>query len=60
MHNIDWSLEIHFYTDASSFAGGLVITQFQKLNSFSKLVKVLIIYNTLTFSVTEQKYQTYK
>ena len=60
MHSIDWSLNIHFYTDASGFAGGLVVTQFQKGDKDSKLVKVPIIYDALTFSATERKYQTYK
>ncbi|SLM38554.1 Ribonuclease H-like domain [Lasallia pustulata] len=60
MYGIDWSLDIHFYTDASGFAGGLVITQFQKGDKDSKLVEVPIIYDALTFSITERKYQTYK
>ena len=37
-----------------------MITQFQKASRELKLIEVSIIYNALTFSVTEQKYQTYK
>ena len=60
MNGIDWSLDTHFYTDASGFAGGLVITQFQKKDKASKPVEVPIIYDALTFSATERKYPTYK
>ncbi|SLM37975.1 Ribonuclease H-like domain [Lasallia pustulata] len=60
MNGIDWSLDVYFYSDASGFAGGLVITQFQKVNGELNPVEVPIIYDALTFSVTEQKYQTYK
>lgn len=60
MHRIDWTQDIHLYTDASGFAGGLVITQFQTIDGNPKPVEVLVIYDTLTFSVTERKYQTYK
>lgn len=60
MHGIDWSLVIHVYTDASGFTEGLVITQFQVVEGFKKSVKVSIIYDALTFSITEQKYQIYK
>ena len=60
MNGIDWSLDTHFYTDVSGFTGGLVITQFQKKDKAFKSVKVLIIYDALTFSTTERKYQTYK
>ena len=37
-----------------------MITQFQRKDKMFKSVKVLIIYNALTFSTTERKYQTYK
>ena len=60
MNGIDWSLNIHFYTDTSGFAEGLVITQFQRENKASKPVEVPIIYNALTFFTTERKYQMYK
>ena len=60
MNGIDWSLNTHFYTDASGFTGGLVITQFQRKDKVFKPVEILIIYNALTFFTTERKYQTYK
>lgn len=60
MNGIDWSLDTHFYTDASGFAGGLVITQFQKKEGVTRPIEVPIIYDALTFSATERKYQTYK
>lgn len=60
MHGIDWSLVVHVYTDASGFAGGLVITQFQMVEGSKKPVEVPIIYDALTFSITKRKYQTYK
>ena len=56
MNDIDWSLNIHFYSDVSDFISDLVITQFQKVEERSKSVEILIIYDTLTFSVTEWKY----
>ncbi len=37
-----------------------MITQFQKKNKVFKPVEVPIIYNALTFSTTERKYQMYK
>ena len=37
-----------------------MITQFQKKDKVFKLIKVLIIYNALTFFTTERKYQMYK
>ena len=37
-----------------------MITQFQRKDKVFKLVKVLIIYDALTFSITERKYQMYK
>ena len=60
MNEINWSLDTHFYTDVSGFTGGLVITQFQKEDKAFKPVEVLIIYDALTFSTTERKYQMYK
>ena len=60
VHSIDWSLVIHLYTDISGYAGGLVITQYQLVEGNSKPVKVPIIYDSVTFSVSEQKYLIYK
>ena len=60
MHEIDWSLDIHIYTDMSEFVSELLITQFQIVDDTAKSVKVFIVYNTFTFSVTERKYIIYK
>ena len=66
MHGIDVQLPVHFYTDASGFAGGLVITQFQtpaQADSYARngeAVEVPIIYDSFTFSSTRRRYPTYK
>lgn len=64
MHGIDLSLTVHFYTDASGFAAGMVITQFQSPavagSSGTKAVEVPIIYNSFSFQPTRRKYPTYK
>lgn len=66
MHGIDADLAIHFYTDASGYAGGLVITQFQnpvEVDTTSKngeAVEVPILYDSFTFPGTRRKYPTYK
>ena len=64
MHGIDLRLPVHFYTDASGFAGGLVITQFQDPitadSPATKAVKVPILYDSFTFASTRRKYPTYK
>ena len=55
-----------FYTDASAYAGGLFITQFQspaKVDTTSKngeTVEVPIVYDSFTFPATGRKYPTYK
>ena len=64
MHGIDLTKPVHFYTDASGFAGGLAITQFQDpraVEAFgSNLVEVPIIYDSFTFTPTRRRYPTYK
>jgi hypothetical protein len=64
MHGIDLRLPVHFYTDASGFAGGLVITQFQDPIMADlpaiKAVEVPILYDSFTFAGTRRKYPTYK
>ena len=64
MHGIDLRLPVHFYTDASGFAGGLVITQFQDPITADSpamtAVEVPIIYDSFTFASTRRKYPTYK
>ena len=58
MHGVDWTIDIHFYTDASGFGGGLVVTQFQQIGGST--MEVPIIYNAVTFSLTKRCYVTYK
>ena len=64
MHGIDLRLPVPIYTDASGFAGGLVITQFQDPTladtSAMKAVEVPILYDSYTFPSTRRKYPTYK
>lgn len=58
MFEYDYFLPTHFYTDASLFEKRLMITQFQPQNN--KLVKVPILYDSITLKLFEQKYYTYK
>lgn len=64
MHGIDLNLVVHFYTDASGFAGGLAITQFQQAQAVEAfgngLVEVPVIYDSFTFTPTRRRYPTYK
>lgn len=59
MYGYDPVLPVHLYTDASGFAGGLVITQFRPIKS-KKELKVPIVYDSFTFFSTQRKYATYK
>ena len=61
MYEYDYSLPIHFYTNASLNDDDLIITQFQKNNqNDEKSVKVSILYNSVIFNFTERRYPTYK
>ena len=64
MHGIDLNRVVHIYTDASGFAGGAAITQYQPANTveaFGKgLVEVPVIYDSFTFAATRRNYPTYK
>ena len=60
MYGIDWSIEVHFYSDVSKFGAGLVITQYQEQDHKGKPVEVPILYDAATLSTTERKYGTYK
>lgn len=64
MHGIDLRLPVHFYTDTSGFAGGIVVTQFQDPitadSHATKAVEVPILYNSFPFTSTRRKYPTYK
>lgn len=56
---VDWSLPVHMYTDASGYAGGMVITQHQK-NDSGTIEEVPLFYDSVSFSHAQQKYGTYK
>jgi hypothetical protein len=58
MHGVDLSDRTHFYTDASGFAGGMVITQERGIDG--KVGEVPILYDSFTFNVTQRRYPTYK
>lgn len=65
MHGIDLQLAVHFYTDVSSYAAGLAITQFQDLPSVdsagkNQMVEVPIIYDSFAMPPSRQKYPIYK
>ena len=64
MHGVDLTKPIHFYTDASGFAGGVAITQYQDPRAVeacsTTLVEVPIIYDSFTFTPTRRRYPTYK
>ena len=65
MHGIDLRLAVHFYTDASSYAAGLAITQFQDSPSAdsagkNQKVEVPIIYDSFAMPPSRQKYPIYK
>lgn len=60
MYGYDPSLPVHFYTDASGFAGGLAITQFRPHEAGQRYLEVPIEYDSFTFTGTQRKYATYK
>jgi len=64
MCDINLSLSVHFYTNASNFAASLVITQLQELSNVdiknNKLVKVSILYNFFSWFILQRKYSVYK
>lgn len=65
MHGVNLKLPIHFYTDASNWAAGLAITQFQDAalvdsGKENSLVEVLIIYDSFLWSLSQRNYPTYK
>ena len=59
MFGIDWSVPVRFYSDASGYAAGLVITQIQK-DERGVEAEVPIIYDSFTFTASQRKYPTYK
>ena len=60
MHEIDWSIQFHFYSDASEYAEDLIITQFQILLRYKKSAEMSILYNIFTFNQAECHYSIYK
>ena len=60
MHGIDWSIQFHFYSDASGYVRDLVITQFQILLRYKKSAEMSILYDVFTFNQAECHYSTYK
>lgn len=65
MHEMNLKLFIHFYTDVLNWAMSLVITQFQNvtlvnLSKSNSLMKILIIYDSFSWSFSQQNYLTYK
>jgi hypothetical protein len=58
MHEYDYSLSAHFYTDVSMYDEGLVITQFQIHDE--KITEISILYDFLTFNAAERRYSIYK
>lgn len=65
MHEMNLKLFIHFYIDVLNWAASLVITQFQNatlVNSSksNSLMKILIIYDSFSWSLSQRNYLTYK
>ena len=60
MYEIDWSIQFHFYSDASEYVRDLVITQFQVLSEYKKSAEMSILYDIFTFNQAECHYSTYK
>jgi RNase H-like domain found in reverse transcriptase len=60
MHGIDWSITVHFFTDASKFYAGLIIVQYQVITPSGKPVAVPILFDSFPFTMAERKYPTYK
>lgn len=60
MYGYDPSLPVHFYTDASGFAGRLAITQFRFHERNKNDLEVPIAYDSFIFTGTQQRYATYK
>ena len=67
MHEINLWDETHYYTDASGFEGGMIITQkkidFHFSSDFhisTKIIEVSIVYDSFTFISIQRKYPTYK
>ena len=65
MHEINFTNEIHFYTDVSEYDGDLIVIQRkieQKTDLYisTKMIKVSVLYDSFTFNQIQRKYFTYK
>ena len=65
MHEINFTDEIHFYTDVSEYNSGLIITQRKieqkiDLHINTKMIEVSVLYDSFTFNRIQRKYFTYK
>ena len=67
VHGLDLSEPVHLYTDASSRAAGLCVTQFRPAEKAAttekckgKDVEVPILFDSFTFNPTQRLYPTYK
>lgn len=58
MFGYDSSSPAHFYTEASTYDCGLVVTQFQEFEG--KTVEVPILYDVMPFTPSEAGYSVYK
>ncbi len=58
MHEYDYSLSTHFYTNASLYERDLMIIQFQIIDE--KIIKVSILYDFIIFNLIERRYSIYK
>ena len=54
MHGLDPSRAIHFFTDASAYAAGLLVSQYEGKTMYP------ILYDAFTFTAAERNYGTYK
>ncbi|KAI0996530.1 hypothetical protein K3495_g11651 [Podosphaera aphanis] len=59
MHGWNYLDPVKMYTDASIYGGGCVITQ-ERIDSKGNLTEVPLIYDTFTFSKSQQEYGIYK
>jgi hypothetical protein len=60
MHEINLNDEVHFYTNASTYAADMTVTQFRIDVITEKSVKIFIMYDSFSFSFSRRKYSIYK
>ena len=59
IHDINWSLSFHLYTDTFKYKAELDVMQFQ-IQSSKKSVEILILFDFFMFTTTKHKYLIYK